>query len=123
MRDNMKNQVNKEMIVKFSNNFDKVVEVVSDKYWDTLSDEVKEMWSTIDTFDFTIKYLQNNECNIGWDDSLYRMWGYISKDGEVDVESTLDSMFFGEEPSEERVSKIVSWVNNLNDFVENLTIS
>ena len=119
----MKNQVNKEMIVKFSNNFDKVVEVVSDKYWDTLSDEVKEMWSTIDTFDFTIKYLQNNECNIGWDDSLYRMWGYISKDGEVDMESTLDSMFFGEEPSEERVSKIVSWVNNLNDFVENLTIS
>lgn len=118
----MKNQISKEMIVKFSNNFDKVVEVVSDNYWDTLSDEVKEMWFDIDSFNLTIKYLQDNGCDILQDFSLYCMWSYtIHTDGEVDVESTLDCVLEGEDSTEDRVSKIITWVNNLNDFVDNLT--
>ena len=59
----MKNQITKETIINFHNKFDKIVDVVSEKYWDTIPSEQQANWGTIDTFDFTINYLKNAKLN------------------------------------------------------------
>lgn len=113
----MENQINTQTIINFHNKFDSIVDVVSEKYWDTIPSEQQANWGTIDTFEFTIQYLKNNGCDVLNDYGLYTMWGYpLNANGDVDVEETLKGIYFNEENIEERTNQIMSWVNNILNF-------
>tara|TARA_R110000803_G_scaffold152307_1_gene217389 strand:- start:1373 stop:1723 length:351 start_codon:yes stop_codon:yes gene_type:complete len=113
----MKNSINKKTILNFNTKFEQIVDVVSEKYWDTIPSEQQANWGTIDTFDFTINYLKNNGCDVVVDDGLYHMWSYmLDANLEVDVEETLKGVYFNEDNNEERTTQIMNWVNNILNF-------
>lgn len=113
----MKNQITKETILNFNTKFEQIVSVVSEKYWNTIPSEKQAHWGTIDTFDFTINYLKNNGCDVVVDDGLYNMWSYsLDNNGDVDVEETLEGVYFNEDITEERTIEVMNWVNNILNF-------